>query len=350
MTKGSITTTRSGRPRENPSPQAMAKEIQAVKNDVGDLKRILAPAFAPPMRESMSRGPGEYRQKPTVLRQASSNSDPWAGDIEHSESYMEAIRTGANIAELRQRSADDAVQRAIVPVTDLAEAVFMLSGEEHDTEARAAAVIELANMDPAELVALAAKADADEDEDEEDEDDEDIRISEHHGHEGPRPKPPRKRKRKTRPVQVKRRGQSPFGSECGAPEGGEGPSGGEMAATAPKRRLVRAGHGYETVALSEDYEWADSEVLRLARENPRVFDVPNDLGGPVQHFDFDIHDTGSSRDPSESVTDIDGEISRYLAAYRGYFGKENPHGSTRKGKLAGPYPGTGPSGKPQNVR
>ena len=113
MTKGSITTTRSGRPRENPSPQAMAKEIQAVKNDVGDLKRILAPAFAPPMRESMSRGPGEYRQKPTVLRQASSNSDPWAGDIEHSESYMEAIRTGANIAELRQRSADDAVQRAI---------------------------------------------------------------------------------------------------------------------------------------------------------------------------------------------------------------------------------------------
>jgi len=43
-----------------------------------------------------------------------------------------------------------------VPVTDLAEAVFMLSGEEHDTEARAMAVIELANMDPDEMVSLAA--------------------------------------------------------------------------------------------------------------------------------------------------------------------------------------------------
>ena len=281
------------------------------------------------------------------------NSDLFAFSSSHRPAYGTALDE-PEVIDLDESYVNTAIAELAaergVPVTDLAEAVFMLSGEEHDTEARAAAVIELANMDPAELVALAAKADADEDEDEEDEDDEDIRISEHHGHEGPRPKPPRKRKRKTRPVQVKRRGQSPFGSECGAPEGGEGPSGGEMAATAPKRRLVRAGHGYETVALSEDYEWADSEVLRLARENPRVFDVPNDLGGPVQHFDFDIHDTGSSRDPSESVTDIDGEISRYLAAYRGYFGKENPHGSTRKGKLAGPYPGTGPSGKPQNVR
>jgi len=46
----------------------------------------------------------------------------------------------------------------------------------------------------------------------------------------------------------------------------------------------------------------------------------------------------------------DAEISRYLAAYRGYFGKEAPHGAVRKGPLAGKYPGTGPSGRPQNVR
>jgi hypothetical protein len=105
-----------------------------------------------------------------------------------------------------------------------------------------------------------------------------------------------------------------------------------------------------TIALSQDEEWADAEVARLTQQNPRVFDVPNDLGGPVQHFGFDIHDVGSSRDPAESVTDIDAEISRYLAAYRGYFGKEAPHGAVRKGRLAGKYPGTGPSGRPQNVR
>lgn len=67
-----------------------------------------------------------------------------------------------------------------------------------------------------------------------------------------------------------------------------------------------------------------------------------------QHYPFPVHDTGSSRDPSQSVTDIDSEISRYVAAYRGYFGRENPHGAVRKGRLAGKYPGTTAAGKPQN--
>jgi hypothetical protein len=112
MTKGTITTTRSGKPRENPSPQAMARELESLKGEIGGLKRVLAPAFAPPMRSTMSRGPGEYRREPYVMQQASSNCDPWAGDYEHSPQFMaEAVR-GGNIAELRQRSAQDAIMRA----------------------------------------------------------------------------------------------------------------------------------------------------------------------------------------------------------------------------------------------
>jgi hypothetical protein len=108
--------------------------------------------------------------------------------------------------------------------------------------------------------------------------------------------------------------------------------------------------------LSEDEEWAGSEVARLSAEHPDMclsgpgaFDTPNDLGGPVKLFDFQVYDTGTNRDPSESVSDIDAEISRYLAEHAGMFGKEKPHSGNRKGKLAGRYPGTGPSGKPQTV-
>ena len=114
--RASLTKTRSGRPRVNVDPAAVAAELESLKTEVGGLKRVLAPAFAPappPMRSTMSRGPGDYRPEAYRMAQASSNANPWAGDIEHSESYMEAIRTGANIAELRQRSADDAMQRAI---------------------------------------------------------------------------------------------------------------------------------------------------------------------------------------------------------------------------------------------
>ena len=115
--KATLTKTRSGRPRVNVSPQALAAEVEQLKSDLSGIKRVLAPAFAPapppPMRSPMSRGPGDYRPEPFAMRQAGSNANPWAGDIEHSESYMEAIRTGQNIGELRQRSADDAMRRAI---------------------------------------------------------------------------------------------------------------------------------------------------------------------------------------------------------------------------------------------
>ena len=115
--RANLTKTRSGRPRVNVDPAAVAAELEMVKHEVSGLKRVLAPAFSappsPPMRESMSRGPGDYRPEPTVLRQASSNTDPWAGDVEHSPAFMEALARGVPIAELRQRSADDAISRAI---------------------------------------------------------------------------------------------------------------------------------------------------------------------------------------------------------------------------------------------
>jgi hypothetical protein len=102
-----------------------------------------------------------------------------------------------------------------------------------------------------------------------------------------------------------------------------------------------------TVALSEDQAYAGAEVARLARENPSAFDTPNDLGGVQQHFPFPVHEV--SRDDTESVTDIDAEINRYLAEHSGMFGRDKPQSGNRKGRLAGRYPGTGPSGKPQNA-
>lgn len=116
--KGTLTTTRSGRPRVNVDPVALAAELETVKREVGGIKRVLAPAFAPapapPMRDTMSRGPGDHPAEPYVLAQASRNTgNIWAGDIEHSAPFMEALARGVPIGELRQRSADDAMQRAI---------------------------------------------------------------------------------------------------------------------------------------------------------------------------------------------------------------------------------------------
>ena len=101
----------------NVDPVAVAAELETVKREVSGLKRVLAPAFAPvpaPIRGNMATGPGEYRPEPYRMAQASSRSgDIWAGDIEHSESYMDAIRRGVNVGELRRQSAEDAMQRAI---------------------------------------------------------------------------------------------------------------------------------------------------------------------------------------------------------------------------------------------
>jgi hypothetical protein len=114
MTKGTITTTRSGRPRENPSPQAIARELEAVKSDLSGIKKVLSPAFSPSRSDSsMARGPGDYPREPVTLRQASTRAgDIWAGDAEHSPQFMQDLANGTNIAELRQRSAQDAIMRA----------------------------------------------------------------------------------------------------------------------------------------------------------------------------------------------------------------------------------------------
>ena len=269
---------------------------------------------------------------------------------------------------------DDTVDTALselasqrgLSLSAVSEAVTELTGGLRDTQSRAMAVIELAAMpedEAAALVELAAKSkgkkplyDDEDEEDDEDEDDLSEHMSENQGNQGPKPKPGKGKKRK--PVQVKRRGQSPFGSEGGAPEGGAGPSGGEMAASAPRRRLVRAGYGYETVALSEDQAWADGEVARLAQEHPRVglsapaFDTPNDLGGVHKYFDFDVYDVGArdDGDPTDpDGGDTDAIIARLQRDHNQYFSPSKTYGANRRGKLAGKYPGTGPSGKPQNI-
>lgn len=282
----------------------------------------------------------------------------------------------ATLADLDDETVDGAItelaaQRG-VSITELGEQILTLTGGERDLQSRAMAVAELAAMPPDEagmVLDLAAKGKkpkpVDDAEDEEDDmSDEDIEdmsehMAEHQGNEGPKPGKPRKKKRATRPVQVKRRGQQPFGGEGGAPVGGEGASGtgegGSMAASAPRRALVRAGRGYETVALSEDQEWADEEIARLAQEHPGVglsapvFDTPNDLGGPVRHFPFPIHDVGTrDDDQTKPSDDALAEVQRYLWIHKS-MSKPKAYGAVTKGKLAGKYPGTGPSGKPQNI-
>jgi hypothetical protein len=103
-------------------PGTDARLLGAVLNDLDDLKqrvgvhdRVLSPAFAPaaPRKDtSMSRGPGDYPREPVIQHQASSRSDPWAGDPEHSEAFMQAVRDGVPVAELRRRSDQDARMRA----------------------------------------------------------------------------------------------------------------------------------------------------------------------------------------------------------------------------------------------
>lgn len=116
--KGTLTRTRSGRPRVNVDPVALAAELETVKHEVSGLRKVLAPAFSPapspaPIRGTMSRGPGDHPAEPYRMSQASSRGgDIWAGDYEHSPEFMAEATRGGNIAELRQRSARDAIMRA----------------------------------------------------------------------------------------------------------------------------------------------------------------------------------------------------------------------------------------------
>ena len=246
-----------------------------------------------------------------------------------------------------------------IGIAELSGCVLELTGGERDSVSRGQAVIELANMAPDELLGLAAKKgkkkkppddeddDGADDEDLSDEDIEDLseHMAENQGNQGPKPRKSRKRRK---PVPVKR-GQSPFGGEGGeGPSGGAGPSGtgegGSMAASAPRRALVRAGDGsFMTVALSEDEQWADSEVARLQEEHAdarvglaaRTFDVPGDLGGVQRHFPFEVHDVGTVQDDQTKPSDeLLSEVQRYLWIHKS-MSKPKAYGSVRKGKLPG---------------
>jgi hypothetical protein len=242
-----------------------------------------------------------------------------------------------------------------ISITDLAEQVFVFSGGQHDTQARAEAVVELAGMDPRELAELGltakgkakkVKNDLDDDEDEYDEDP-DIHVSENQGNQGPTPRPGKRK------VRVRTRGQTPFGGEGGAPDGGSGASGmgdgGSMAASAPRRGLVRAGDGsYMTVALSEDEQWAADEIARLTAEHPTVglasmrdsrnysavkFDnAPGVTPNVNKHYPFEVYDVGArdDGDPSDPEGGNTASVIARLQAAHPEFFQERPYGNTNR--------------------
>ena len=189
---------------------------------------------------------------------------------------------------------DDTVDTAVtelaaergIGITELSVAVLELTGGERDSVSRGQAVIELANMPEDELVGLAAKgqeakpADDDEDEDDDmaDQDIEDMaeHMAEHQGNEGPASR----RASQAQAQEAAGAGEAaraiPFGGEGGAPAGGAGPASAArtaVRAAAWPRALPGAhwsgpGTAYETVALSEDEEWATDEVAGSPRSTP----------------------------------------------------------------------------------
>ena len=58
-------------------------------------------------------------------------------------------------------------------------------------------------------------------------------------------------------------------------------------------------------------------------------------------------DDGDPTDPDGGNTDA--ILARLAKEHPDLFGKDKAYGANRRGKRAGKYPGTGPSGKPQIV-
>ena len=122
--------------------------------------------------------------------------------------------------------------------------------------------------------------------------------------------------------------------------------------------MVRAGYGYETVALSEDCEWAEAEAGRLvalaASRNPgsshSAFDGPGTVESVQQHYPFEVYDVGShpeDGDPSDEDASTDAIIARLRRGHPGVFGLDKPQSGNRKGRLAGPYPKPARAGSPR---
>jgi hypothetical protein len=169
--------------------------------------------------------------------------------------------------------------------------------------------------------------------------------AENQGNQGPKPRPG---KHHTRPDQIRRRGQYPSG-EGGGPDGGSGASGGEMAASTPR------GYSRGFMKLAQDAADGDpAAIVLLANrdaKNYRAVVGPFESGTTqdmVRHFDFDVDDVGARDDGDPTDDRSHDEIVRLLAKAAGLFA-EKPISGNQKGKRAGKYPGTGPSGKPQTA-
>ena len=80
-----------------------------------------------------------------------------------------------------------------------------------------------------------------------------------------------------------------------------------------------------TVALTDD---PVGYYVNLANAStPSAFDAPGTVEGVQQHYPFRVHDTGSSRDPSEQDTRSTEEIARLLAEAAGMFGDKPQSGN-----------------------
>ena len=103
------------RPKTRPPGDSTWRAVVAVHDRLTAVEHALAPALVPPMRQDMTgtRGPGAHPPEPVVMRQASSRTgNIWDHDVEHSPAFMEAIRNGTPLPDLRKLSADDAIMRA----------------------------------------------------------------------------------------------------------------------------------------------------------------------------------------------------------------------------------------------
>jgi hypothetical protein len=105
--------------------------------------------------------------------------------------------------------------------------------------------------------------------------------------------------------------------------------------------------GYGGFSAPPPGDETDAEVARLAADYPSAFDGPG--AGPMTFRNLpEVHEV--SRDDTEDDKRSTEEIARLLNDYPDLLSKESPSGANRRGRLAGPYPGSGPSGKPQTAR
>lgn len=90
--KATLTRTRSGQPRAQVDPAAVAAEVEALRSDMGDIKKVLAPAFAP-RSETVDAQP----QRDTV--HSSSTGMDWSRFPDHDPDFLSGkITLGEAIA------------------------------------------------------------------------------------------------------------------------------------------------------------------------------------------------------------------------------------------------------------